>query len=106
MAANSQPVPPDSVFARLAHLWRREGQRIVVFSDANFNLKRYEFNHTGARIWELLDGQRKVRDIVRCLCEEYPEVSAEIVETTVVSFISELQSHWLATSQDQLRQYE
>lgn len=106
MTETPKPIESASKFERLTHLWRRKGDRVVVFSDAHFNLKRFEFNQTGARVWEMLDDARTVGEIVDDLQREYPEIPKDTIATAVVSFISDLEQQWLAVSQERLREYE
>ncbi|RLG58581.1 MAG: PqqD family protein [Candidatus Hydrothermarchaeota archaeon] len=50
----------------------------------------YTLNPVGARVWELLDGKRSVRDIVEALVEEF-EVEKEEAEADVVHFLRQLE---------------
>jgi hypothetical protein len=51
--------------------------------------KIYLLNEVGGRIWELLDGQRLVRDIRDLIAAEF-EVSVSEAETDVTGFFQQL----------------
>jgi hypothetical protein len=51
----------------------------------------HSLNPIGARIWELVDGQRTVADIAAVIVEEY-EVEAGRAEGDVVEFLETLQT--------------
>jgi len=46
-------------------------------------------NEVGARIWDLADGSRTVRDIVAAICAEY-EVEPAQAEADTLDFVAEL----------------
>lgn len=46
-------------------------------------------NEVGARIWELSDGNRTVREIARIICEEYA-VEADAAEADTLAFLKDL----------------
>ena len=46
-------------------------------------------NEVGARVWELVDGQRQVRHIVEIICTEY-QVECKQAETDILEFLGEL----------------
>ena len=50
----------------------------------------YALNEVGSRIWELLDGQTSVCQIVEVICQSYDVPSAEAVQD-VVEFLSSLE---------------
>lgn len=47
-------------------------------------------NEVGARIWELADGSRSVREIAKLICKEY-EVKQELAEADTLDFLQELE---------------
>jgi len=51
----------------------------------------YVLNETGARIWELLDGERTLRDVLDTLSQEY-DVDADTAEGDLVQMIGQLQA--------------
>jgi hypothetical protein len=55
-------------------------------SDMNYI---YILNEVGARIWELIDGLRDAKDIVRIIQEEYEPV--EDLEADLLEFIADLE---------------
>lgn len=50
----------------------------------------YVLNEAGARIWELIDGQRSLSDIGGLLLQEY-DVQQETVEADLVEIVGELE---------------
>ena len=50
----------------------------------------YTLDEVGARIWELVDGQRRVKEIRDAIVEEY-EVSPDVAEADLVEFIQQLE---------------
>jgi len=50
----------------------------------------YTLNPVGVRIWELLDGQRTVRDIQARIVEEY-EVDSGEAERDILDFLQQLE---------------
>ena len=51
----------------------------------------YTLNELGARIWELIDGQRTVEEIRDAIVEEY-EVSPDMTEADLIEFIQQLEA--------------
>jgi hypothetical protein len=49
----------------------------------------YVLNDVASRIWELLDGQRSLEQIVGSICDEY-DVCSEVAKADTVEFIEEL----------------
>lgn len=101
--------PPEShhlVPVRLAHVWRRRNGKVVVYSDAHFNLVRLELNPTASRIWELMDGRRSVSEIANQLREEYPGCTQEQLAAAVLDFFDQMRQEWLAMSREELETYE
>jgi hypothetical protein len=49
----------------------------------------YVLNETGARIWNLLDGQRSLADIAEILEQEY-SVESDKVQTDIVEIVEQL----------------
>lgn len=66
-----------------------EGQAVVVLPDeAEVNV----LNEVGARVWELIDGERSVESIVDQICEEY-DMGREQVERDVRELLGNLNDH-------------
>jgi Coenzyme PQQ synthesis protein D (PqqD) len=66
-----------------------EGQAVVVLPDeAEVNV----LNEVGARVWELIDGERSVQSIVDQICEEY-DMGREQVERDVRELLGNLNEH-------------
>jgi len=51
----------------------------------------YSLNEVGARVYELIDGKRAVRDIVAAIVEEF-EVDSRQAESDVTQFVEQLLS--------------
>ncbi len=51
----------------------------------------YTVNEVGARIWELLDSEKNVSDIVETLIEEY-DIEHAKAEADAIEFLSQLES--------------
>lgn len=78
---------------------------MVVFSDATFNVRRFEFNLTGAMVWELCDGSLTVEEIVGRVMQEFPDTPPGNVRETVSAFLDRIESEWLVRTQKQIDQY-
>ena len=51
----------------------------------------YTLDEVAARIWELIDGQRRVSEIRNAIVEEY-EVSPDVAEADLMEFIQQLEA--------------
>ena len=51
----------------------------------------YTLDEVGARIWELIDGQRRVEEIRDTIVEEY-EVSQDVAEADLIEFVQQLEA--------------
>lgn len=91
---------------RLTHTWKRQGDTVVLFSDAHFNLVRLEFNQIGGRVWELVDGKRTVEEIVDQIHSVHPRAHRPDIEASVVGFLEELRGEWLVMTTGDLAAYE
>lgn len=49
----------------------------------------YTLNEVAARIWELIDGKKKVKDIKKAIVEEY-QISEEEAEKDLLELLSQL----------------
>jgi Coenzyme PQQ synthesis protein D (PqqD) len=52
----------------------------------------YTLNESGAFIWDLIDGQRNVEEIINTLTEEY-DVDHDSAENDVFSFINDMSNY-------------
>ncbi|MCA9883607.1 MAG: PqqD family protein [Anaerolineae bacterium] len=50
----------------------------------------FAINEIGSRIWELIDGQRQINDIVDILCDEY-DVALLTAQQAVCQYVEKLQ---------------
>ncbi len=96
----------EVVYHRLSHMWRWRDDRIVVYSDAHFNLSRIELNEVGSQVWEMLDGQRRIRDVINILAERYPDASSDEIFEGISDFIEDMHEEWLVMSQEELNAYD
>ena len=51
----------------------------------------YTLDEVGARIWELVDGQRRLKEVRDAIVKEY-EVSPDVAEADLVEFIQQLEA--------------
>ena len=51
----------------------------------------YSLGGTGARIWELIDGQRSLQEIGSLMAEEF-EISRQDVERDLVEYVGQLET--------------
>lgn len=77
----------DKVFANPNTVWRSiNGQGVLVkIPDGSLHL----LNEVGTRIWELIQGKRRVREIGQVLCNEF-EVTAKRATRDLREFIAQL----------------
>lgn len=79
--------------------WRQVGEEIVVvpISRQRTDLDNvYVLNDVGARIWQLLDGERGPGDIAGVLAEEY-EIGRDEAECDVREYLIELRDAGIVT---------
>lgn len=84
----------DKVFAHSEDVVAREieGELIIiplVAGIGDMEDELFTLNETGRAIWNELDGQKSLREIIDKLSEEY-EVSNETLEQDVIGFVEEL----------------
>ncbi len=51
----------------------------------------YVLNEVGARIWELIDGEKNIAEMVSAVCSEY-EITPEEAEKDIIAFLKRLES--------------
>ena len=90
--------PSEDVVAR-----EIEGEIIIVplvagIGDAEDEL--YTLNETGQAIWQQLDGEKSLGQIIQVLQQEY-SVSSEELESDVLGFAQELTRRGILTSKQQ-----
>jgi methyltransferase-like protein len=56
----------------------------------------YTLNETGAFIWEQIDGERTVKEIIAALTEEY-EIDEETASKDVLDFIGNMNEYLIVT---------
>jgi hypothetical protein len=75
--------------------WRKlEGEMVLVHAEREMILG---LNGVGARIWELLDGQRPAREVARAIAEEYRRTPADVL-ADVLPFLADLERRHLVVS--------
>jgi methyltransferase-like protein len=52
----------------------------------------YTLNETGAFIWELIDGEKNVEDLIQAVISEY-NIDREIATTDVLTFIDNMSEY-------------
>jgi methyltransferase-like protein len=52
----------------------------------------YTLNETGAFIWELIDGEKNVEDLIQAVISEY-DIEREIATTDVLTFIDNMSEY-------------
>ena len=72
-----------------------DGEAVLVHAEQK---KITVLNGVGARLWELADGQRTIREMARVIAEEY-EVSPVKAESDTLAFCRELAGRGLLTLQ-------
>ena len=55
----------------------------------------YELNDTGARFWQLIDGQRTITDCARLIAADYEEVDIAEVEADLLELAAQFQAEGL-----------
>lgn len=71
-----------------------QGEFIIIPISSNINMENYEdaiftLNNIGKAIWDRLDGQKNIRDIIKELSSDF-EGTPEKIENDVIGFIQEL----------------
>lgn len=80
---DTRPTPNPTVVGRVV-----EGEAVLVLPERG---EVKVLNEVGARIWELVDGSRTIREIVDVICAEYDVEQAQ-AESDTLAFIAELES--------------
>lgn len=84
----------DSILARNPNMiLRRIGGEFIlvpVYQEDSKNQVIFTFNEVAGRIWELMDNQRNVREIVEILQEEF-DVKKSRLEKDVLRFLHALE---------------
>jgi len=58
----------------------------------------YTLNETGAFIWELIDGERNVEDLIEAVINEY-DIDRETALTDLMSFIDNMSKYLIISDQ-------
>lgn len=82
------PLALDTVLRRQPGADEQTLNGEMVVLDAEGKMVR-AFNGTGARVWELLDGRRSIRDICAAIADEF-EAGPDDVRADVIAFIEDL----------------
>ena len=87
VSLNSVYAPSDEVVVRLI-----EGELIIVplvSGIGDLEEELFTLNETGRAIWDQLDGNRRLKEVVKELCSEYEDPAGDI-ETDVIGLVGEL----------------
>ena len=79
---------------------------MVIFSDATFNLRRFEFNEMGACLWEICDGEKTLKDIIEEVTGQFSDTDPSFIRASIEAFLNELEKEWLVLSGEELQTYE
>lgn len=82
------PLALDTVLRRQPGADEQTLNGEMVVLDAEGTMVR-ALNGTGARVWQLMDGRRTVRDICTAIAEEF-DAGPEAVRADVIAFIEDL----------------
>ena len=93
LTLESYPVPAPGVVGRVV-----EAEAVLVLPERG---EVKVLNEVGARIWELVNGQRSVSHIAALICEEY-EVELEVATSDTLEFLADLESRGVITVSDEL----
>jgi hypothetical protein len=88
-------VPSDDVVSRTI-----DGELVIVPLDAGVGDADdiFTLNETGAAVWELLDGERSLAEMVEDVCRRFDVPQAE-VEADVLEFAADLLARGFAVEQ-------
>ncbi|RMF92189.1 MAG: PqqD family protein [Candidatus Schekmanbacteria bacterium] len=75
------PVPSEKILSRI------ENAKAVIFDDSVG--EPYLLNETGTLIWQLCDGNLKIKEIIEILCQQFEDDPSRI-EKEVLDFIDKL----------------
>lgn len=89
-------IDPDSIVTQSPSIVTRKTGNEYVLVPVTNNIADmnsvYTLNETGAFLWELLDGKRKVKDLVDSLISEY-ETDRNTATEDVYSFLEEMKKY-------------
>ena len=81
----------NGVPRKLSDIWRRKPEGLVIFSDTLGNLHRYTFNPEAAIIWNAIDGERSVNEVISAVAKQ-ARLNVDSISDGVISFLRELDS--------------
>jgi hypothetical protein len=82
---------------KLTELWKRnEDGNIIIISDADFQLKTCVLNKLGSLIWEQIDGNKNVSQLVSEIkCQINNDgITEEILTKDIIKFLNSLHEKW------------
>lgn len=80
---------------KATYMWaRKEDTGLVLREDTPI---LYEFNSLACRIWELIDGNNSINDIINQIVEQFSDQDATEIVNDVKSFLEELEENKLIT---------
>ena len=90
MDLQAVPMPNDNFCVR------EVGDETVFLTESGTEV--LSLNAVGSFVWQQVDGNHSLRDILDLICDEY-DVEAEQAETDLRGFVAELADHKLLTVQ-------
>jgi hypothetical protein len=89
------PHPAPGVVGRVIESAKSQTEAVLILAEKG---QVKVINEVGARIWELLDGQRSVRQMAAIICQEY-QVDQPQAEIDTLAFITDLHDRGIVTIQ-------
>lgn len=86
------PIPSPGIVGRVV-----EHEAVLVLPDKG---QVKVLNELGARIWELANGKRPVREIVQHICDEYA-VDVDVAQADTLEFLNDLEARGVIRLSDQ-----
>ena len=71
---------------RVTEAWKYDGKEVIVIG-SNHLLR---LNEMGASLWQKMDREHNVQQIIYSIIEEYPQVCKETVRSDVIDFLNNL----------------
>ncbi|MBU7017419.1 MAG: PqqD family protein [Theionarchaea archaeon] len=68
---------------------KEEDENLLIFDPDTGSIKL--LNETGGLIWNSVDGNTTVKDIIQTVVEENPDETEEVIRQDVIKFLKEIQ---------------
>jgi Coenzyme PQQ synthesis protein D (PqqD) len=89
----------DYVPKRCWDIWRREPDSEIISVYDEFG-RKYYLNPVASKVWDLVDGKRRVQEILDELAHLYPGVSPEVIDKSVEDLMARLETSRLIAYQE------